>query len=1036
MKLFISYRHSQIEMGRQVETQLLQAGLDVFRDEREIEPTESISAAVKQGLADSHAMLILLSEDYSRSRYCQWELTAAFIAAQQAGQAIDRIFVLQLGDNNLLQQLPIELADALYLKSDDRELGYRLQSKMASLTGTLGEQGAFTLPPAYGRGLTGSPRFVGREQVIWKLHSALQASQNPMITGHTKPDIAEVSGMGGIGKTLLAEEYALRFGAAYPGGIFWLDAYGSFNPGQPDIELFKASCAEQYRKVALSLQLQPAPDEDLLTLRARIALAIREQGQRCLWIVDDIPQGLATHLEEIKLWFSPCPELAPTMVTTRSREYHTIGTELALDVLDMPAALDLLRNNELDLDGQEGSAKQLIKQLGYHALALDIAGASIREYQLTVDEYLQELADDNSELLEVPAETVAALPTGCATSIIKTFQRSLKHLNPLSLDMLRLAANLAPAPIPQTLFEWVLDKAGEVKKRDVRTALQGCKQAHLISQKEKDWSLHALIATTLHHLELATDEKGQALKLGAIAYLTEAIKHEGIDHQQEQALSSALEHGRYLTRQIEDEPGHMLLTRIGDFDHYRGNPAMAALCWRKINQWRSDAYGEDHPDTLSSMNNLASTLKAMGDHRGAKALHEEELARCRKVLGEDHPSTLTSMNNLAGTLKAMGDHSGAKAHQEHVLARRQAVLGEDHPDTLTSMSNLAQTLLTMGDHGGAKAHVEHVLARRQAVLGEDHLSTLISMDNLAQALLAMGDRSGAKANFEHVLARREAMLGEDHPDTLTSMGNLASALWQMGDHSGAKVLEEHVLARRQAVLGEDHPDTLTSMNNLASTLWQMGDHRGAKAHFEHVLVRRQAVLGEDHPDTLTSMNNLASTLWQMGDHSGAKVLEEHVLARRQAVLGEDHPDTLTSMNNLAQTLLAMGDHSGAKAHQEHVLARSQAVLGEDHPSTLTSMNNLALTLKAMGDHSGAKALEEHVLARRQAVLGEGHPSTVVSAWGLFVTLLQLDDQPAAKAVRQQYLQWLLTVDESELTSASLRNIRSQLLQMFNQGNQS
>lgn len=730
MKIFISYRHSQIEMARQVETQLLQAGLEVFRDEREIEPTESISAAVKQGLADSHAMLILLSEDYSRSRYCQWELTAAFIAAQQAGRAIDRIFLLQLGDNNLLQQLPVELADALYLKSDDRELGYRLQSKMASLTGTLGEQGAFTMPPAYGRGLTGSPRFVGREQVIWQLHSALQASQNPMITGHTKPDIAEVSGMGGIGKTLLAEEYALRFGAAYPGGIFWLDAYGSFNPGQPDIELFKASCTEQYRKVALSLQLQPAPDEDLLMLRARIDQAIRERGQRCLWIVDDIPQGLAKHQKEIKLWFSPCPELAPTMVTTRSREYHTIGTELPLDVLDMPAALDLLRNNELDLEGQEGPAEQLIKQLGYHALALDIAGASIREYQLSIAEYLQELAEDNSELLDVPSETVAALPTGCATSIIKTFQRSLKYLKPLSLDMLRLAANLAPAPIPQTLFEWVLDKAGEVKKRDVRTALQGCKQAHLISHKEKDWSLHALIAAALHHLELATDEKGQALKLGAIAYLTETIEHEGIDYQQERALSSALEHSRYLTRQVEDKDEHQLLVRVGLFDHYRGNPAMAALCWRKINQWRSDTYGEDHPSTLTSMNNLALTLKAMGDHSGAKAHQEHVLARRQAVLGEDHPDTLTSMNNLASTLWQMGDHSGAKALEEHVLARRQAVLGEKHPDTIGSAWNLFTTLLQMDDQPSIKAifqqHLQWLLTVDESELTSADLRTIRS----------------------------------------------------------------------------------------------------------------------------------------------------------------------------------------------------------------------------------------------------------------------------------------------------------------------
>ena len=36
-----------------------------------------------------------------------------------------------------------------------------------------------------------------------------------------------MSGLGGVGKSLLAEEYALHFGAAYPGGVFWLRAYGN-----------------------------------------------------------------------------------------------------------------------------------------------------------------------------------------------------------------------------------------------------------------------------------------------------------------------------------------------------------------------------------------------------------------------------------------------------------------------------------------------------------------------------------------------------------------------------------------------------------------------------------------------------------------------------------------------------------------------------------------------------------------------------------------------------------------------------------------
>lgn len=72
-------------------------------------------------------------------------------------------------------------------------------------------------------------RFVGRLHEMWALHATLQAEQAAMLTGvggAGRPGVSQVRGSGGMGKSLLAEEYALRFGAAYPGGVFWLRAYG------------------------------------------------------------------------------------------------------------------------------------------------------------------------------------------------------------------------------------------------------------------------------------------------------------------------------------------------------------------------------------------------------------------------------------------------------------------------------------------------------------------------------------------------------------------------------------------------------------------------------------------------------------------------------------------------------------------------------------------------------------------------------------------------------------------------------------------
>ena len=74
--------------------------------------------------------------------------------------------------------------------------------------------------------------------------------------------------------------------------------------------------------------------------------------------------------------------------------------------------------------------------------------------------------------------------------------------------------------------------------------------------------------------------------------------------------------------------------------------------------------GEDHPDILTSANNLALDLWALGEYQRARHLHEDTLTRRRRVLGEDHPETLTSASNLALDLRALGEHERARQLDE------------------------------------------------------------------------------------------------------------------------------------------------------------------------------------------------------------------------------------------------------------------------------------------------------------------------------------------------------------------------------------
>ena len=144
----------------------------------------------------------------------------------------------------------------------------------------------------------------------------------------------------------------------------------------------------------------------------------------------------------------------------------------------------------------------------------------------------------------------------------------------------------------------------------------------------------------------------------------------------------------------------------------------------RVLEVRARVLGEEHPDTLTSMGNLAVTLSAQGDHAGARQLEERVLEVRKRVLGEEHPSTLTSMGNLAVTLSAQGDHAGARQLQERVLEVRTRMLGEEHPDTLNSMWNLGLGLLDVGRVDAALRMRHKCFNGRYKVLGDQHPDTM------------------------------------------------------------------------------------------------------------------------------------------------------------------------------------------------------------------------------------------------------------------------------------------------------------------------
>jgi tetratricopeptide (TPR) repeat protein len=845
------------------------------------------------------------------------------------------------------------------------------------------------LPPVWNVPVHPNPFFTGRQLLLAEMRTTLSASE-------AASRRLALTGLGGVGKSQLAAEYAYRQRADYD-LVWWVR-------GEQPTSLLSdyAALAGQPPLVADLGLLQDVPHETLVA-------AVRtwlEHHQRWLLVLDNVekPQAVAELL--------PRGPAGHVLVTSRAEPgWEPLANPLPVDVLALTDATNFLLARTKERGPQvQAAATTLATTLGSLPLALEQAAAYIAASgTVTLASYAELFATRTSELLK------RGQPVGYERTVATTWSLALQTLQqdqPTAVGLLSLAAFLGPDDLPQPLLAThhdqlpeslgatagdplaLADAVAALRRYSlvrvvadglfVHRLLQAVVRADMKPDAEREWS-----AAAVRLLRAGFPDRSDV-----IATWPECQRL--LPH----ALVAA-RHGRRL--EVGGEEGLWLLHQAALYLGSRGQYRQALTLNEQVLTGRRRLLGDDHPQTLASMNNLAETRRELGDLQGARDLHEQTLAARRRMLGNDHPDTLTSMNNLGATRRKLGDLRGARDLLENTLAARRRVLGNDHPDTLTTMNRLAVTHRALGDLEGARVLHEQSLAARRRVLGNDDLETLQSMTNLAGTYRSLGDLQAARDLVERSLAGFRKTLGDDHPTTLWSMNGLAEIRRDLGDFQGARELHEQILATRRRVLGDDHPQTLWSMSDLAATLRNLGDLHASLDLHEQTLAGRRRMLGDDHPHTLWSMNGLAEVRRTLGDVEGALQLHEQTLAGRRRVLGDDHPDTLTSMNNLAATRWTLGDLEGARDLFEQTLAASRRVLGDDHPDTLTSINNLAEIRRDLGDLEGARELHEQNLNTRRRVLGNDHPNTLTTMNNLAEIRRTLGDLEGALQLHEQTL---------------------------------
>jgi tetratricopeptide (TPR) repeat protein len=821
--------------------------------------------AMDQAVQRTRHTMLVLSPAYLRSAMAEAEWRPGFAAdpsgkgrrllpvrvedCQPTGLLADRVWIdlVGLDEASARAKLGEDVASALrgHARPTSRPRFPRTPPPTPSV-----ERPRFptALPPVWSVPYRRNPAFTGREEVLAGL--AEQLDQGAAAVTQT------LQGAGGVGKTALAVEYAYRHRSRFD-TVWWIRAE------EP------ASLIGDYADLASALGSAEAAqaNQQLAALAARRWL---EGHDRWLLVLDnaegpDATTGLQAPLARL-IDLLPQVLHGQVLVTSRdaSWEQHAALAELDLFSPSEAVAFLLARSGRND----QATATQIAELLGLLPLALEQAGAYLRETRLSLTDYLDRLQ-------QYPALTLARgrpRDHDPADTVATTWRVSLERVRPTpgAVAVLEVCAFLGPEEVPRELFAEHLDPPAQgldILAADpfaLDDAVAALRRFGLVKANEQALTVHRLLQQVVRdQLDLATRNAllGIAVRLLDKALPFGSYADPGLWPVCARLLPHALvaiEHA--VAMEVEPLATAHLLDSAADYLHGRARYAEARSLRERVVSIREARLGPHHPDTADSLNNLAAVLDDQGDLEAARRLNERALQIYEIRLGPDHPRTATSLINLARVLHLQGDLEAARRLHERALTIRETRLGPDHPDTAEGISTLASVLHEQGDLEAARRLHERALAIRETRLGPEHPYTAISLHNLAHIRHDEGDLEEARTLFERSLSIHEASLGPDHPYTAHTLTDLAVVLADEGDLAGARRLHERALTIVETRLGADNPNAAFIINNLAVVLADEGDLAGARGLHERALQIREARLGPDHPDTAQSRRKLAGVL--------------------------------------------------------------------------------------------------------------------------------------------------------------------------------
>ena len=745
-----------------------------------------------------------------------------------------------------------------------------------------------------------NPFFTGRDDVLSILRTALLAQEAPVAFTYGS-DPQALSGLGGIGKTQTAVEYAYRHRESYD-YVLWARA-DSFT-----------TLASDFMIIASLLHLPERNEQE----QGKVVEAVvnwLSLHTRWLLILDN-----ADTLEMVSE-FMPSTEKGHIIITTRAQATGTVAQRIELEKMSKhEGTLFLLRRikrlrvhatiDDVSLT-MRNQAMAIVEAVDGLPLALDQAGAYIEETYTSLTDYLKLYTTRRKRLLRTRGRDAVGHPEPVATTWSLSFENVTRE-HPAAAQLLQLCAFLQPDAIPETMLEAGASELGTLLQPIAEDTLERNDAMRVLLRyslirrdaDEKILNMHRLVQAVLKD---ALSEDEQRLWAERTVRMLWRAFPEGQEFANWSHCQQYLPHA-LIGMELLDHY-HLLFAeaaglfyQAGVYLRVRARFKEAKPLLQKALVLYQQTLAAEHSDTAHALTKLGEVWYEQGELDEAEPLYTEALTMYKTLFGEEHVTIARVTDNLALLYHTRGDLERAGPLYRAAFEMRERLLGLEHAEVALSLSNWASLYYDLAQYEQAGQLIQRALAIHEKLLGAGHPDIAEDLNNLAMIYIEQEKYADAEQYLLRALEIWDSVMGPDYHHAATTMGNLGYLYYVQGKYEQATTLYQRGLMIYEKTVGRVHYSVASSLNNLGKIYSKQGNDVQAEAMFLEAVSIYEKTLGAEHPYASTSYNGLAHLYQRRGDYAKAETLFRRVITIKETLLGQNNPEMAPYLTDYATFL--------------------------------------------------------------------------------------------------------------------------------------